>query len=137
MVPVSACARNLGVSFQSDMSMEQHVNQLLKSCFFQIRNISRIRYLLDTTTIKLMIQTLVTSRLDYSNALCFKISATLMSKLQKIQNAAARLISRTKRSDHISPVLQSLHWLPIKQRISFKILHLTNNCLYENNSCSY
>ena len=52
-----------------------------------------------------------------------------MDRLQKIQNTAARIVSRQKGRDHISPVLKDLHWLPIRQRIDHKILSLTFSCL--------
>ncbi len=66
----------------------------------------------------------MTSRLDYCNALggC---PASSINKLQIVQNAAARVLTRSRKYDHITPILQSLHWLPIKFRISYKILLLT------------
>ncbi len=67
----------------------------------------------------------MTSRLDYCNALLGGCSARLINKLQMIQNRAARVLSRTKKYDHISPVMSTLHWLPIKYRIDFKILLTT------------
>ncbi len=67
----------------------------------------------------------MTSRLDYCNALL----DGCLNKLQLVQNAAARLLNRTTKYDHISPVLSILHWLPIKHRIYFKILLITYNYL--------
>ncbi len=134
VVKRSLSARNLGVIFQSSMSLEEHVKSVCKSCYFHIRNISKIRYLLDIQTTKTLIQTLVISRLDYCNALFYNISGTLLTKLQRIQNSAARVISRTRRSDHISPILKDLHWLPVKFRIHYKILLLTYNCVFDHSS---
>ncbi len=72
---------------------------------------------------KMLIHTFMTSRLDYCNALLnVYCSASLINKLQLVQNAAARVLTRTRNYDHISPVLSTLHWLPIKHRIDFKIL---------------
>ena len=81
-------------------------------------------------TVKLIIHSLVTSRLDYCNALLHGIPVTYIKKLQCVQNASARLITRTKKTDHISPVLFELHWLPIQQRIKFKLLMLTFKSLH-------
>ncbi len=67
----------------------------------------------------------MTSRLDYCNALC----ASSINKLHIVQNAAARVLTRSRKYDHITPILQSLHWLPIKFRISYKILILTHKAL--------
>jgi len=64
----------------------------------------------------------ISSRLDYCNALYLGVSQSLLSRLQLVQNAAARMLTGTRKREHISPVLSSLHWLPVKQRIEFKVL---------------
>ncbi len=71
----------------------------------------------------------MTSRLDYCNALLGGCPASSINKLQVVQNAAARVLTRSRKYDHITPILQSLHWLPIKYRISYKILLLTYKAL--------
>ena len=70
-------------------------------------------------------------RLDYCNSLLYKVPAVHMSKLQRIQNSAARLVCSTPRFNHITPVLFSLHWLPVAYRIEFKILVLTFKAIYQ------
>ena len=77
-----------------------------------------------------MIHTYVTSRLDNGNCLLYGISDHLLTKLQRVQNAAARLITKTKKHDHITAVLIDLHWLPIKQRIQYKLLLLMFRSLH-------
>lgn len=64
----------------------------------------------------------ITSRLDYCNSLYIGVSQTCVSRLQLVQNAAARLLKRKRKRSHITPVLISLHWLPVKYRIEFKVL---------------
>jgi len=66
---------------------------------------------------------------DYCNALFFSITNELFCRLQSVQNAAARLVTGAKRSDHISPVLRQLHWLPVRQRVVFKIATLVHRSL--------
>ncbi len=70
----------------------------------------------------MLICAFMTSSLDYCNALLGGCSGHLINKLQIVQNAAARVLKRTRKHDHISPVMSTLHWLPIKHRIDFKIL---------------
>ncbi|KAA0722921.1 hypothetical protein E1301_Tti013651 [Triplophysa tibetana] len=77
-----------------------------------------------------LIHAFMTSRLDYCNALLGGCPAGLLQKLQLVQNAAARVLTRTKKFEHITPVLSTLHWLPIKHRIKFKILLITYKALH-------
>jgi len=78
---------------------------------------------------KILVQVFVSCRLDYCNSLFFGISEGLMNRLQSVQNAAARLVTGTRRSDHISPVLRQLHWLPVRQRVHFKVATFVHQSL--------
>ncbi len=91
--------------------------------------ISKLRPMLSTSNAEILIHAFMTSRLDYCNALLGGCSARLINKLQLVQNAAARVLTRTRKYEHISPVLSTLHWLPIKHRIDFKILLMTYKAL--------
>ena len=71
----------------------------------------------------------MTSRLHYCNGLLCGITDELLCRLQKVQNNAARVVSGSRKYDHITPVLKDLHWLPIRKRIEFKILLLTFKCM--------
>ena len=84
---------------------------------------------LNPDTLKSAIVSLVTSRLDYCNGLLCGITDELLCRLQKVHNNAARVVSGSKKYDHITPVLKDLHWLPIRKRIEFKILLLTFKCM--------
>jgi hypothetical protein len=75
---------------------------------------------------------LVTSRLDYANSLLVGSYSTLVKRLQLVQNNAARLITKTRRSEHITPVLKALRWLPVSVRAEFKIILIVFNCLNGN-----
>ncbi len=85
--------------------------------------------MLSKSNTEMLIHAFMTSRLDYCNALLGGCSACLINNLQMVQNAAARVFTRTRKYDHISPVLSTLHWLPIKHRIDFEILLITYKAL--------
>ena len=74
-------------------------------------------------------QAFISCRLDYCNSLLFGISDRLLRRLQSVQNVAARLVTGARRCDHITPVLRQLHWLPVRQRIVFKIAGLVHQSL--------
>ena len=120
-VSVSSTARNLGFIFDSDMSLNNQISAVAKSCHFHIRDIRRIRHLLSLPIAVTLANALVSSKLDYCNSLYFGISKHNLSHLQRIQNSLARAITFTSKRNHITPILKELHWLPVKQRIDFKI----------------
>ncbi|XP_064197248.1 uncharacterized protein LOC135257969 [Anguilla rostrata] len=125
----STHVRNLGIILDPTLSFLPHINQITKTAFFHLRNISRLRPSLSFSAAETLIHAFITSRLDYYNSILHAITTKVLNKLQYIQNTAARLLTSTRSRDHISPVLQDLHWLPVKQRIEFKILLTTYKAL--------
>ncbi|XP_075330633.1 uncharacterized protein LOC142388967, partial [Odontesthes bonariensis] len=125
----SSTVRNLGVIFDQNLSFDSHIKQVSRTAFFHLRNIVKIRNILSQSDAEKLIHAFVTSRLDYCNSLLLGCPTYSLKSLQLIQNAAARVLTRTNSRDHISPVLASLHWLPVKFRIEFKILLLTYKAL--------
>ena len=115
-------ARNLGAYFDSNMTLVPFINNTCKSAFSQLYNIRRIRKYLTTDTSKTLVHAMITNRIDYCNSLLYGLPDNSLNKLQRVQNAAARLITGTAKFSHITPVLRTLHWLPIKQRVQFKML---------------
>jgi len=87
-----------------------------------LHNLSCIRKYLDKKTTECLVHAFITSLLDYCNSLLYGLPDWLISKLQRVQNAAARLVYKTPRFCHTSPILQELHWLPIRDRIKFKVI---------------
>jgi hypothetical protein len=130
-VTFSETARNLGAIFDSAMDMKAHVNSVCRSGYMHIRTIGKIRHLLPQKVTEQLTHAFVTSRLDSCNSLLCGLPAVLTNKLQRLQNTAARLVTRTRKYDHITPVLRQLHWLPVQQRIVFKILLLTFRALHD------
>ena len=118
----SSSVRNLGVVFDQSLSMEKHFNAICRSGYAQLRNIGHIRKYLTNAATQSLVNGLVTSRLDYCNALLYGLPNTQLDRLQLVQNTAARIITKTSRYSHITPVLKELHWLPIKYYVQYKIL---------------
>jgi len=78
---------------------------------------------------KTVVHAFISSRVDYCNSLLYGISDILLRRLHALQNAAAHLVTGTRRCDHITPVLQQLHWLPVRQRVEFKLAVLVYKAL--------
>lgn len=126
----SGSVRNLGVHFNSDLSMRTQVTKICQTAHYHLKNIGKIRNILDENNCKMIIHSLVTSRLDYCNSLLQGLPSYNLDKLQKIQNKAAKMITLSKGREHAQPILRSLHWLPVHQRIKFKILCIVFKCLH-------
>ena len=129
VVQSSKQARNLGVGFDQCLDFKEHVKITCKSAFFRIRSIAKIRRYLSQSTTETIVHAYTTSRLDYCNALLYGLPKYLISRLQLLQNSAARLVTLTRRQEQITPILRNLHWLPVHYRITFKILLLTYKAL--------
>ena len=123
----SPSARNLGYIITQDMSLDAHISHICRTAYIAIRQISSIRHYLSLHATKILVCSFVLSRLDYCNSLLSGCTQHNINKLQKVQNSAARLVTRTRKRDHITPILQSLHWLPIHARIEYKISLLCHN----------
>ena len=96
-----------------------------KTSFFILRNLRHIRHHFTKSGFEMLIHAFVTSRIDYCNSLFTNIPKNSIKVLQSIQNYAARLVSGSNLRNHITPVLEELHWLPVVDRIDFKVLLIT------------
>uniref|UniRef100_A0A8K9Y2X2 Reverse transcriptase domain-containing protein n=1 Tax=Oncorhynchus mykiss TaxID=8022 RepID=A0A8K9Y2X2_ONCMY len=119
--------KDLGITLDLDLSFDKHISG---TAFFHIHNIAKIRNFLPKNDAEKCIHAFVTSRLDYCNALLSGYPDKTLNKLQLVLNTAARILTRTKKCDHITPVLASLHWLHVKARADFKALLLTYKALH-------
>ncbi|KAB5528772.1 hypothetical protein PHYPO_G00144010 [Pangasianodon hypophthalmus] len=128
-VPFSSHLLNLSIFFDQTLSYEHHIKHITKTAFYHLRNIARLRPSLSPQSAETLIHAFVTSRLDYCNSLLYGLPSRL-NRLQYIQNSAARLLTRTSSCEHITPVLKDLHWLPIPQRIQFKLLTIVYKSLH-------
>jgi hypothetical protein len=123
-------ARDLGVILDSQLTMDEHVEKTVTTCMLQLRQLRSLRKSLSFDAASILVHAFISSRLDYCNAILYGISDAALHKLQFIQNSAARLISGRRYYDHITPVLRDqLHWLPVRQRIMYKVAFLVHKCL--------
>ena len=112
--------RNIGVMFDNELSLKSQVSKLCQVAFFNIRRIRSIRDCL----------TQHATELDYGNGLLYGVPDKLLDKLQRVQNVAVRVVVKASRYDHITPILKSLHWLPIRYRTEYKLLLLTFKAMH-------
>ena len=132
----SPCARNLGFMLSDDLSLDKHISHICRSAYLEIRKISSIRQYLTIQATKTLVSAFVLSKLDYCNSLLSGCPMYQLNKLQKVQNSAARLVLKARKHDHIQPLLQSLHWLPVQARIEYKLSTLCHN-FFSNSSPVY
>jgi len=131
VITPTTSVKNLGVIMDRSLSMDTHITNVSRTCYMHLRNIGRIRRSLTLDACKTLVHGLVTSRLDYCNGVLYGLPAKSLSRLQRIQNTAARIITRTRRREHITPALVQLHWLPVNRRVEFKILMHTYRALHD------
>ena len=121
--------RDLGVYFDAHLSMKTHVARVARSCFYHLRRLRSIRRHLGRDVTARLVSAFVISRLDYCNSVLAHLPASTLAPLQRVLNAAARLVMDLKPRDHVSPALYELHWLPISERINFKLCILVHHAI--------
>ncbi|KAK2189960.1 hypothetical protein NP493_92g03003 [Ridgeia piscesae] len=131
-ITASRCVQCLGVCIDRHLDMKKQVSQTISACSFYLRNINQISRFLPRPTKEHVVNAIITSRLDNCNALLYGTSAINITRLQRIQNTAARLIMRSPRSDSATPLLRELHWLPIVCRVDFKLLVFTYKAMHND-----
>src|SRR6218665_1215537 len=118
------------VRTQSLLPGDHNVTQLSRSCFMHIRDLRRIRPMLDLKTASAtVIASIVHAKLNHCNSLFLNIDVTQLNLLQAIRNALARAVTKTPKHHHFTPVLKTLQWLKIPERIEYKVISLTYNTL--------
>ena len=126
----SSKVRDLGVIFDDCLSLDAHISNSCRSTHFHLRIIGRIRNLLTFNATAQLVHALITTPLDFCNSILYNLPNNKIERLQRIQNQAARMLTRSPHRNHITPVLRRLHWLRISDRIIFKILILTHKAFH-------
>jgi hypothetical protein len=136
IIPVVS-VRTLGADLDREMTMSSHISSVTRSAYYHLRQIGKIQHHLDSDTCKKVVHSTVTSRLDYHNALLTNATAKDLHRLQLVQNNAARVVTGNRKYDHIQPVLFQLHWLPIRERITFKLLSFVHQSIHSSTAPEY
>ena len=116
--------QNLGAHFDIELKMIAHINHVLKMGYFHIRQISVIKKYLSQHATKTLVHANILARMDYANALLYGIPEAQLNRLERLQNRAARLITKDSSLVESGTVLRKLHWLPVRARIKFKVILL-------------
>ena len=127
-IPFKQSVKNLGFTLDCHLTMNAHVSNIARTCYFELRRLAYIRRFLTSTATATLVSAFVLSRIDYCNSLLFGSTLDVTSHLQRIQNYAARVILRLPMSSRITIHLKSLHWLPVKVRSTYKIACLCYHC---------
>ena len=106
----------------------------MTTCYSTCTSQTKIRKYFTQESCEIAVHVFITSKLDYCNSLLYGCRKMQLKKLQYVQNTATRIVTQTRKFDHITPVLFDLHWLPVSYRIVFKILLLVFKSLFLGNS---
>ena len=121
--------RNLGAFFDPCFSMRSQVSHTVSACFSALRQLRSIRRSIPQPVLNSLLVSLVHSRLDYCCSLLYGLPGNLISRLQSILNASARILFNARSQDHVTPLLKSLQWLPVRERILYRIATIVYKCL--------
>jgi len=124
-VPISKSLKLLDVTLDEHLTFNEHVNNTCRATFYHLRARRHIRSSLTDEMAQVVACAMVHSRLDYCNSLYVGMSDASLAKL----HSPARIVISTRKHDHITPVLNQLHWLPVRQRDIYKIGALTHTSL--------
>jgi len=124
-VSATTAVKNIDAVLDNKLDMSSHVINVCKSCYVHIRNLGKFRPFLSVDTASELVHAFISYKLDYHNALLYGIFDQLLNQLQRIQNTAARIVTAKRGSDHITPILCKLHWLPVKFLVRYKLCLLT------------
>ena len=127
-IPFKKSVKNLGFTLDCHLTMNAHVSNSARTCYFELRRLASIRRFLTSTATATLVSAFVLSRINYCNSLLFGSTHDVTSHLQRIQNNTARVILRLQKSSSITTHLKSLHWLPVKVRSNYKIACLCYHC---------
>ena len=120
-IKIKESVKYLGVRLDQTLSMSSHISDVCRSSILSLRRIGCIRPYLSDRATSCLVNSIVTSRLDFCNSSLTGLTTDQLNRLQRIQNCTARLIMKRRNYDHITPIIYELHWLPLEFRIQYKL----------------
>lgn len=126
------CVRYLGAFLDETLNFKEHVKRKCRTAILNYMRIKSIRQYLTKEATEILVLSLVMSHLDYCNVILYGIAQCDIQKMQRIQNMCAKLVLSRSRYDSSKQALYDLHWLPVKARITFKILTFMYSCSVGN-----
>ena len=122
--------KNVGVWVDEHLKLDKHINYIVSACYRYLKNIGRVRNILTKKHTETLVHAVISSRLDYCNSLLINIGSSKLYKLQKVQNAAARVVVCKRKRESVSDTLKELHWLRVESRVIFKVLLLVFKAIH-------
>ncbi|CAB4039973.1 Hypothetical predicted protein [Paramuricea clavata] len=122
-------AKDLGITLDRHLNYDKHVSLLVSSCMNKLCQINRAKNSFDTKTLSEVISSLVISKMVYCSSVWSNTSASNVKKVQSIQNIACKIVTKSRKFDHVTPLLRELNWLPVDKLLYFRDASLTYKCV--------
>ena len=125
----SESAKDLGVLLDPHLTYDHHITSIVLSCFSKLSQINRVKKSFDKETLQLLIESVVFSKMLYCSSVWSNTTAQNINKILSIQNFACNIITNSKKSDHVTPLLRHLNWLPVREQLQYRDSILAFKCI--------
>ena len=122
-------ARDLRIILDNNLTYDQHIHQITSLCMAQLCQINRVKSTFDRNTLRTIISALVLSKLFYCSTVWSITAAENIKKLQAVQNFACRIITKTKKFEHITPMLHKIKWLLVNEHLHYRDTVMAFRCI--------
>ena len=113
-------AKDLGVILDPNLSFDDHITTTVSECIARLAQISRVKHCLDKSSLLTVTNALVFSKMYYCSNVWANTTDKNVRKLQAVQNFACRIVCGARKYDHVTPLLKSLSWLPVKDQLYYR-----------------
>ena len=131
IITLAPAANDLGLIMDTHLTYDQHITEVVSSCMSKLSQINRSSKCFNKETLPLLISALVMNKLLCCSSVWSNTSAKNINKLQLVQNFACRIVTNTKKFDHITPKMRELNWLPVKEHLHFRDTVMMYKCVHD------